>query len=206
LQHANLADAKLQGANLNAADLKVANLVRADLEGADLRGTNSLIISCNFVKGAQFDTRATDPWWVLRRTYSGPRLIFNLLFLAAFLSPYIVKVLFWVAINRTQAFTAAVVGDQAGMLIPEAGTARRRRRSIEKPTDRRVRSVAVCPGLVLRVSGLFLERGTCLVANGPVALLLDHLVLDVVGVDNVSHDFFRFIGWEPIVAWSGAVE
>lgn len=120
---ANLKDAKLspagfegdflpsnlQGVRFYKAYLHGANLRHANLARADLRGAKGAILDLNNVRGTQFDARSRDPWSVLRRTYSGPRLIFNLLFLIAFFIPYVFKVLFWTAINRAQNFSNRIL-------------------------------------------------------------------------------------------------
>jgi uncharacterized protein YjbI with pentapeptide repeats len=103
----NLTGAQLVGADLQQADLKVAELTGADmneanLERADLRGVRGLRLNSTYVRQARFSSRARDPWSVLRRGYTGPKLFFNILFLAAFLMPYVVKTAGWVMLNRTQ--------------------------------------------------------------------------------------------------------
>ena len=122
LSEADLSNADLGGAFLTGSKLDETTLNIANLQDADLRGTRGLILDCNFVRGAQFDARAKDPWSVLRRTYSGPRLMFNLLFLVAFLIPYLAKIAFWASINRAQAYKEAVVGERASVVGLDAGT------------------------------------------------------------------------------------
>ena len=70
-----------------------------------------LILDETIVTGARFGIDAQDPWSILRRNYSGPRLTFNLLFLVAFFSPYLAKVAFWAWVNRVQTYAEAVVSE-----------------------------------------------------------------------------------------------
>ena len=87
LGKANLVDADLTGANLLEADLEGANLKGAILGGADIRDAKGLILDNSFVRGVHLHAHARDPWSILRRHYTGPRFIFNLFFLVAFLFP-----------------------------------------------------------------------------------------------------------------------
>ncbi len=120
LSNAKLGGADLRRANLMFASLENTSLIGTNLQGADLRRARGLILSGTLVKGTQFQASANDPWSVLRRIYSGPRLIINLLLLVAFLIPYGAKVLFWIAVNRMQIFSEAAVGEQASVLGMDA--------------------------------------------------------------------------------------
>ncbi len=102
LEGATLVDGQLQKARLCGANLRKANLTNVDLTGADLRGVEGMRLDATIVRDARFWPRDRDPWSVLRRGYTGPKLLFNLLFLVAFLLPYAVKTAGWVMVNRTQ--------------------------------------------------------------------------------------------------------
>jgi Pentapeptide repeats (8 copies) len=101
LNEAYLEEANLNGANLIGANLTGAKLTGADLSGAHLSGTNLTDADLTDVKGlvldnsrivhARFSPRAKDEWSVLRRTYTGPNLVLNLLFLMLFFAPLVVK-------------------------------------------------------------------------------------------------------------------
>jgi hypothetical protein len=54
-------------------------------------------------KDTRFSARSADPWSVLRSNYTGPRLLFHLLFLGAFLLPYVARTIFWVGVNQVEA-------------------------------------------------------------------------------------------------------
>ena len=106
LSGANLSGANLSGANLSEANLKGANLERAKLPEANLDGVNLKranltdaelsgvlgleVDSCRIVH-TRFSPRASDHWSVLRRTYTGPKMVINLLFVALFFIPLIGK-------------------------------------------------------------------------------------------------------------------
>ncbi len=130
LRGADLSQGDLSNAELSMANLSEANLMMAVMRGAklrltkfrnaDLRFTKGTIFDGNDIRGAHFDARAKDPWSILRRTYTGPKLIFNVLLLVAFLIPYISKVIFWVSVNRTQNITAAILSEKGAAIEPDA--------------------------------------------------------------------------------------
>ena len=97
LRRANLEETNLFGANLEGVDLSGANLERADL-----RGARGISLDSTFTRDAQFDARAKDRWSQLRQSYTGPRMLFTLLFLVAFFIPYLVKTAGWVVANQVQ--------------------------------------------------------------------------------------------------------
>ncbi|MFN3240892.1 MAG: pentapeptide repeat-containing protein [Planctomycetota bacterium] len=103
LSGANLTRATLSGADLSCTDLRGANLKHADLSEADLRRPPiGLILDCQDIRGTRFSPRAPDPWSVLRREYTGPRLLFHLLLLVAFLSRYLIRAAKWSAWEHVQ--------------------------------------------------------------------------------------------------------
>ncbi len=102
LENALLLDANLKNASLNYANLRNAVLADALLENTDLRNTTGLRLDSTLIKNAHFSARASDPWSILRRSYTGPRIIFNILMLTAFMIPYVAKTAGWVGINHIQ--------------------------------------------------------------------------------------------------------
>lgn len=102
---ANLIGANLSGADLQHADMrctalnraifKNAKLEDANLADADLRDCIDLVLDDCLIRNARFSLRAPDPWSVLRRVYTGPRLFLNLLFMLLYLLPYLASVVFW---------------------------------------------------------------------------------------------------------------
>ena len=132
LREAGLREADLMGANLGEADLREADLTKADLReagleeadaqgavavgaklesaavegaifvGASLLDVHGLLLDGNQIRGAKFSPRAGDPWSVLRRNYTGTRLLFHLLLLALFVLPYFARILMWAGVNQAQ--------------------------------------------------------------------------------------------------------
>ncbi|MFG0328776.1 MAG: pentapeptide repeat-containing protein [Phycisphaerales bacterium] len=86
-----------------------ANFRHARLKGADLRGTQGFIPGETLIRDAHFSARASDPWSKLRAAYTGPRLIFNLLFLALFFLPLLARTVGWTVIGAAEEeFVAAL--------------------------------------------------------------------------------------------------
>jgi uncharacterized protein YjbI with pentapeptide repeats len=104
---ANLTNARLHGANLTGANLLKARLQEAGLANADLTDANLVDVkglqldNCRIVH-ARFSPRASDRWSVLRRTYTGPNLILNLIFVLLFFAPLVVKAAGFAALGEAQ--------------------------------------------------------------------------------------------------------
>jgi len=135
LQNAILVGAKLQDANFSNANLREAKLLAANLENADLRSVGHLILDETIVTGARFGIDAQDPWSILRRNYSGPRLTFDLLFLVAFFSPYLAKVAFWAWVNRVQIYAEAVMSERTSAVGVDPGLIRNLSRCLAEQCD-----------------------------------------------------------------------
>jgi uncharacterized protein YjbI with pentapeptide repeats len=65
----------------------------ASLAAADMRGAVGYQFDHNNIQGTLIAPHALDDWSILRRTYTGTRLIFNLIFLACFFAPIVAKTL-----------------------------------------------------------------------------------------------------------------
>jgi hypothetical protein len=110
LQEANLTGANLQGANLEYADLQEANLTRVNLQGAYLKEVDLERADLTDCKGIVFDSTYVlntrhiprNSWYRLRKRYTGIRMIFNLVFLALFISMYGAKAMFWYGMSKGQ--------------------------------------------------------------------------------------------------------
>jgi len=99
---ANFSCANLREADLTDSDLTGALLTGANLENADLRGAKGVRLDDNYVRGAKFSSNATDPWSILRRSYTGHRFGFHMLVLALFMAPYLARAIFWAGVNEAQ--------------------------------------------------------------------------------------------------------
>ena len=100
--NAILGRANMEHANLHRADLSGAHLYRAKLRGADLRRARGFVLDGNDFREARLSPNVRDPWSVIRRNYSGPRLAFHLLLLAVFAIPYVARTGMWLGINESQ--------------------------------------------------------------------------------------------------------
>ena len=93
LSNANLDVSRLEYAKLNMANLSHTTLHRAILDHADVRFSEGLLFNENDADRLRIEGDAKDPWSILRRKYTGPKYIFNLLLLIAFLLPFTARVL-----------------------------------------------------------------------------------------------------------------
>ncbi len=82
---------------------------QADLSGADLRvrTPEHLRLDDTRILNSHFAPGSRDPWSVIRRSYSGPSLLFHLLFLLVFLVPYVGRAGYLKGINVAQGAAAA---------------------------------------------------------------------------------------------------
>ena len=102
LIEADLDDAILKNADLRHSDLTGASFNEAALENCDVRKARGLELDETMIRGAKFSPRASDRWSVLRRNYTGPMFIFHIMFLVAFLIPYVARSLIWSSVNKAQ--------------------------------------------------------------------------------------------------------
>ena len=128
LQEANLFMANLQEAKLFATNLQGAKLYFADLTGADLSHIGSghlwhvvwpfyrkpFLLDRTRVRETRFEHNVADPWSVLRRSYTGPSMVFVLLFSVVAFLPLILQTFFWIGVSRVeeQVVAASVVAIQ----------------------------------------------------------------------------------------------
>lgn len=110
---ADLRGAKLQGADLSGSKFEGAVMWHADLEGADLTDVKGLALSETNIRNARFSPNADDDWSVLRRTYTGARLLFHVLLMLAFFLPFVAKTFYWVAMNNAQHHAQTLYSDVA---------------------------------------------------------------------------------------------
>ncbi|MEM9665487.1 MAG: pentapeptide repeat-containing protein [Bacteroidota bacterium] len=102
LEEVNFEFARLGGAGFELAQMERVSFKGAQLNDADLRGAQGYILDECEVRGTRFDPDAKDPWSVLRRSYTGPMLLFNVILLIAFVTPLFLQIAFWGGVNRAQ--------------------------------------------------------------------------------------------------------
>jgi uncharacterized protein YjbI with pentapeptide repeats len=72
------------------------------LDGADLRTAIGFIPNGQSANGTLFAARSTDPYSIVRGKYTGPLMLFNLIFLGLFFVPYILRSGGWTVAERVQ--------------------------------------------------------------------------------------------------------
>src|SRR5262249_32922371 len=112
-RNANLAGADLRGANLTESKFEGALVPHADLRGSDRPDAAGLALSESNIRNARFSPNADDDWSVLRRTYTGARLLFHVLLMLAFFLPFVAKTFYWVAMNKAQHHAQTLYSDVA---------------------------------------------------------------------------------------------
>jgi hypothetical protein len=81
---------------VNMGLYKEMNSAQAEEE---LRGA---VYDNSFLRNARLSAKPNDPWSILRRSYTGPNLLFHVLFMLAFLTPYVAKTVFLLGVNEVQ--------------------------------------------------------------------------------------------------------
>jgi hypothetical protein len=138
LTNSKLIRCKLTRANLSHAILDGSDLYNADLASADLRFTQGLRFDSTIIDHARFAPNANDSWSILRRSYTGTRMLFHLLLLMAFILPYIARTIAWVSVNRVQESIITLKGHLhalGGQLQTEKGRVREIGRTLVGITD-----------------------------------------------------------------------
>jgi hypothetical protein len=79
-----------------------AHLVDCDLTGVDLQFCDGFVLDNTVTPGIRLPLRSDDPWSQLVRSYTGAKLLFNFLFLAAFFTPLIIKGVGLVALSHLE--------------------------------------------------------------------------------------------------------
>lgn len=98
-------DADFEGARFGGS-----RLTDADFSKANLRGASGFIVDETTVGSTRFSARASDPWSILRRTYTGPRFTLNVVLLVAFVVSLIAKAFAFQVLTLLQAAPAIAGG------------------------------------------------------------------------------------------------
>lgn len=91
--------------------MKQSILTNVNFARADLRGLVGYQFDHNNFQGTLLAPRAVDDWSVLRRTYTGSRLLFNLIFLLCFFAPVVAKTIFWMEVSRIESQVPAALAE-----------------------------------------------------------------------------------------------
>ena len=102
LEYSNLRHAHLQRADVRGAHFSHSTVYRADFHRTDVRGVTGLLFDGNCVEQILIEGNASDPWSVLRRSYTGPRFFVHLILLILFFLPYAGRLLYLSTASQTQ--------------------------------------------------------------------------------------------------------
>lgn len=93
---------EITGLLSNLAKTRRVRLIKCNLEKADLRGAAGFELDDCYIAGARLAKDFSDPWSVLRRTYTGFRAFVVLLLLIAFFLPYAIEAMSWITLNKLE--------------------------------------------------------------------------------------------------------
>ena len=79
------------GANFDQVDFGGSRLANTDLTRASLNDAFSFVLDRAVVRSTEFSATASDPWSILRRTYTGPRFVLNFMLLVMFVLTLVAK-------------------------------------------------------------------------------------------------------------------
>lgn len=82
--------------------MNYTRLCGSDLDRAVLTNVSGLLFDYNSIDKILIEGNSKDPWSILRRTYTGPKYILNIILLIAFLLPFIGKAAYLTALSATQ--------------------------------------------------------------------------------------------------------
>ena len=117
-------DAKLIGAAMDQVDFGNSRLANTDLTGASLNDAKNFMLDRAVVRYAEFSVAASDPWSVLRRTYTGPRFILNFALLVTFVLTLVAKTFAFQVLALVESGSALSAGIDAYCLRYECETVR----------------------------------------------------------------------------------
>lgn len=97
LSRSDICEGKFYKTDLSKTKLSGANLMKADL-----RSISKLRLDETYIRDARFAPNCSDPWSVLRRSYTGTNFAFGFVALLAFVLPYMANASFWRGVNLAQ--------------------------------------------------------------------------------------------------------
>src|SRR5204862_7829478 len=84
------------------AELRGASVSATHFVDCDLRRVSGLKADNTVMRGTVLSPGAPDVWSVLRRRYTGANMVFNLVALVIFFTPFIFEAIYWSGVNRLQ--------------------------------------------------------------------------------------------------------
>lgn len=105
---ANDPDRSLQGSQFQRcrfrdADFGKINMKQAFFAHCDLRNVRNVVFDNTYLIDNALSQQTGDRWSTLARTYTGPKMAFNLMFVTIFFLPWIVQVMSLNVLNQVQA-------------------------------------------------------------------------------------------------------
>ena len=141
----DLSRAKFREVNLRGVDFGYSPVRLVEFVNCDMRDTRRLCLDENFLLHNTSSPYISEPWSRLRRSYTGPRMAFNLIFLATFFTPLLLSSFFWLEVNRAERVAGAEIGALRTALTSSLSISRAESRVI-RSVVRRLDEIRLCPG------------------------------------------------------------
>lgn len=101
-QGSPFAEARFTSCSFRHARLGNHSLTRTQFINCDLRGATGLVLDDTVMRNTVLSPGAPDSWSILRRSYTGANMAFNLIFLVIFFFPLVLETTYWTGINQVQ--------------------------------------------------------------------------------------------------------
>jgi uncharacterized protein YjbI with pentapeptide repeats len=92
----------LRGCSFADTDFTGCSVKSAVIADSDLRRAKGLVLDETVLIGTPTSADAKDDWSVLRRSYTGANMVFNLIAMMVFFAPFIFQTLYWSSFNQAQ--------------------------------------------------------------------------------------------------------
>lgn len=112
-------NATLIGAAFDQVDFGNSRLANTDLTGASLNNATNFVLDRAVVRFTEFSATTSDPWSVLRRTYTGPRFVLNFALLVTVVLTLVAKTFAYQVLVLIEAAPALSAGVDAYCLRHE---------------------------------------------------------------------------------------
>jgi hypothetical protein len=134
----DLSRAKFRRVNFRGVDFGYSSVQFAEFENCDLRDARRLRFDDNLLLHSTLSPYIREPWSRLRRSYTGPKMAFNLIFLATFFTPLLLSSFLWLELNHAERIVGAAIDAVRASLVnslSESGAAGELIRSVVRRLD-----------------------------------------------------------------------
>jgi len=116
----------------------------AEFVNCDMRKTRGLRLDENLLSQSIFSAYAREPWSRLRRSYTGPKMAFNLIFLATFFTPLMISSFSWLEMNHAEQIANSEIVALRGRLVGQLSKSGMRA-DLQEALIKELDSFKLCP-------------------------------------------------------------